>query len=278
VSRFWFTDTSFFSATDLVHLKLHNTPYYFGYILPKTISASCNSTCQCTLLASEKPPLSNHLDLTLTGRPDVHLHKHGLSSPLSSTSHSLGSGNVQRISWLESTPLPLLSPFLDIYLRVLIPLSSCPYPLFRQLILHTPRLTQFITRTPTLKPKGQTQARVLFSSGSGVRALVAVKNLLLSKEFAPRIAPSLQELVRKRVAETFPALESLFVENIHPSGPVKEGIEKSLAARRLGAKPGAILAHIFWIGMIPENTPLLYELRLTIADLIANKACLALRS
>ncbi|KAI0276851.1 hypothetical protein BGY98DRAFT_669150 [Russula aff. rugulosa BPL654] len=182
---------------------------------------------------------------------------------------------------------------------------------FHQLILHTPQLTQFISRTPTLKLNGQTQARALFS-GSGFscvlprtgnkglllgmscrqsdwqlsslsqvctssfpQALIqtvehlyiledtyprsrwqddiensywldvlhpftAVKNLYLSKEFAPRIAPSLQELVGQRATETLPALQSLFVEDLHPSGPVQEGIGKFIAARHVSDHPIAI--------------------------------------
>jgi len=43
----------------------------------------------------------------------------------------------------------------------------------------------------------------------------AVKDLFLSKEFAPRIAPFLQELVGGRTTEVLPALERLSLEE-HP--------------------------------------------------------------
>ena len=45
-----------------------------------------------------------------------------------------------------------------------------------------------------------------------------VKKLYLSKEFASRIAPSLQDLVGRRRKEVLPALECLFLEELHPSG------------------------------------------------------------
>jgi len=61
----------------------------------------------------------------------------------------------------------------------------------------------------------------------------AVKNLYLSKEFAPRIAPFLQKLVGGRATEALPALQELFLEEIHPSRPVKKAIGRFVAARRL---------------------------------------------
>ena len=48
------------------------------------------------------------------------------------------------------------------------------------------------------------------------RPLTAVRNLYVCKEFAQCIAPALQELVRERA---LPALENLFLEAPHPSGP-----------------------------------------------------------
>jgi len=65
----------------------------------------------------------------------------------------------------------------------------------------------------------------------------AVKNLYLSKEFAPRIAPSLEGLVGGRVTEALPALQNLFLEEVHPSKPVKKAIEKFVAARRVSNHP-----------------------------------------
>ena len=44
-----------------------------------------------------------------------------------------------------------------------------------------------------------------------------MKNLYLSKEFAPGIAAALQELVGDRTTEVLPSLENLFVEGLELS-------------------------------------------------------------
>jgi hypothetical protein len=68
----------------------------------------------------------------------------------------------------------------------------------------------------------------------------AVKDLYLSEEFVLRIAPALQELVGGRTAEVLPTLENIFLEGFQPSGPLHEGIEKFVAARRLTSHPVAV--------------------------------------
>jgi len=75
-----------------------------------------------------------------------------------------------------------------------------------------------------------------------------VKNLYLSKKFAPRIAPSLQELVGGRTTEVLPALQSLFLEELRSSGPVEEAIGKFVAARQLSNHPVAIKNAIWYVG------------------------------
>jgi len=73
-----------------------------------------------------------------------------------------------------------------------------------------------------------------------LRPFVAVKNLYLSEEFVPRIAPALQELVEGRTTEVLPTLENIFLEGFQPSGPLHEGIEKFIAARRLTSRHVAV--------------------------------------
>jgi hypothetical protein len=63
----------------------------------------------------------------------------------------------------------------------------------------------------------------------------AVKDLHLSHELVPRIAPVLQELVGERVTEVLPALQALFLEEPIPSGPVQEAIGQFVAARKLAS-------------------------------------------
>ena len=67
----------------------------------------------------------------------------------------------------------------------------------------------------------------------------AAKNLYLSKEFSPRIAPALQELVAGRTTEVLPTLQSLSLE-VQPSGPVQEAIGEFFAARQLSGNPIAV--------------------------------------
>ena len=68
----------------------------------------------------------------------------------------------------------------------------------------------------------------------------AVKNLYLSKEFAPGIVAALQELVGGRITEVLPSLQNIFVEGLEPSGPFQENIGRFVAARRLSGHPIAI--------------------------------------
>jgi hypothetical protein len=68
----------------------------------------------------------------------------------------------------------------------------------------------------------------------------AVKNLYLSKEFAPGFAVSLQELVGGRITEMLPSLQNIFVEGLEPSGHFQENIEQFVAARQHFGHPIAI--------------------------------------
>ena len=68
----------------------------------------------------------------------------------------------------------------------------------------------------------------------------AVKNLYVCEKFAECIAFALQELVVERVTEVFLALETLFLEELQPSGPVQEAIEKFVTARELLGHPVAV--------------------------------------
>jgi hypothetical protein len=67
----------------------------------------------------------------------------------------------------------------------------------------------------------------------------AVKNLYLSKQISPRIAPALQELAGARTTEVLPALKNVLLEGFQPSEPVQEGIAQFISARRLTNHPVA---------------------------------------
>ena len=70
-----------------------------------------------------------------------------------------------------------------------------------------------------------------------LQPFAAVKNLYLCKKVMPRIAPALQELVGGRATEVLPNLEKCFLEEFLPTGPLHEGIEKFVAARRFAGHP-----------------------------------------
>jgi hypothetical protein len=68
----------------------------------------------------------------------------------------------------------------------------------------------------------------------------AVKNLYLSKQFLPRIAPVLQELTGGRTTAVLPALQNVLLEEFQPSEPVDEGIAQLTSTRQLTNHPVAI--------------------------------------
>ena len=65
----------------------------------------------------------------------------------------------------------------------------------------------------------------------------AVKNLYLSKEFTPGIAAALRELVRSRITDALPNLQTILVEELEPSGPLQKIIGQFVAARQLSDHP-----------------------------------------
>jgi hypothetical protein len=65
----------------------------------------------------------------------------------------------------------------------------------------------------------------------------AVKNLYLSDDFSPRIAPALQELTGGRTTEVLPALQNVFLEGFKPSEPIQDGIAQFISARQFANHP-----------------------------------------
>ena len=62
-----------------------------------------------------------------------------------------------------------------------------------------------------------------------LRSFTAVKDLYLSRDFAPAIAAALQELIGARITEAFPSLQNIFVEGLKPSGPFQENLGRQLS-------------------------------------------------
>ena len=65
-----------------------------------------------------------------------------------------------------------------------------------------------------------------------LRPFTTVKNLYLTEKIAPRIVHVLQELDGERATEVLPTLQNIFLKRLQPSGPLREGIEKFVAARQ----------------------------------------------
>jgi hypothetical protein len=78
-----------------------------------------------------------------------------------------------------------------------------------------------------------------------LRPFRAVKNLYLTKRFAPRIVPGLKELVGSRATEVLPNLQNIFLQGLEPSGPVQEGIRQFVATRQV---TGDSIAVSLWNG------------------------------
>ena len=68
----------------------------------------------------------------------------------------------------------------------------------------------------------------------------AVKNLYLSKEFARRVMPALQELIEGRTTEVLPTLQNIFLEELQPSGTVQEGIQQFIATQQVASNRVAV--------------------------------------
>ena len=274
-----------FSATDLVTLILLDIPHS-GYFSPEAMVTALSA---------------------LTRLDSLYL---GFQSP-----RSHPDGGRRRSPPPTRCVLPAVTLFyfkgVSEYLEDLMARIDAPHLndlnifLFHQLIFEMPQLTQFIRRTPNLRPPDE--ARVLFKASKATvilpqisykRFLLGIscrqsdwllsslqqvcssllplissieylyidtqdedskllwhgdmenaqwlellshfttaKALYLSWSITRRIVPALQELVGGRTTEVLPSLQSLFLEEIDPSGPVPEGIEKFVAARRLFGHP-----------------------------------------
>lgn len=65
----------------------------------------------------------------------------------------------------------------------------------------------------------------------------------MSKRLGPLVAPALEELTKEGATAVFPKLRTLFVEELQPSGSVREAIEAFVATRWLSDHPVAFQQH-----------------------------------
>jgi hypothetical protein len=69
---------------------------------------------------------------------------------------------------------------------------------------------------------------------------IAVQTLHVSEKLVPPVAAALQELTGEGAMEMLPALHSLFLEGLGPSGPVKKGITSFVTSRQQSDHPVAL--------------------------------------
>ncbi len=66
---------------------------------------------------------------------------------------------------------------------------------------------------------------------------IAVQSLYVSKKLGQLVAPALEELTKEGATAVFPKLRTLFMEELQPTGSVREAIEAFVATRRLSDHP-----------------------------------------
>ena len=81
----------------------------------------------------------------------------------------------------------------------------------------------------------------------------AVKNLYLSKQFAPHIAPALQEITGGGTTEVLFALQNLYLEEYRLSESVQEGIAQFISARKLANRPVSISVWERYADYLPDS-------------------------
>jgi F-box-like len=89
------------------------------------------------------------------------------------------------------------------------------------------------------RPDGRDRSEITLWLGL-LCPFIAVKNLYLSEEFAPRIIRALQESVVGGTTEVLPSLQNIFLEGLKPSGPIQEAIGQFVAARQVTSYPIAV--------------------------------------
>jgi hypothetical protein len=84
---------------------------------------------------------------------------------------------------------------------------------------------------------------------------IALQRLYISKGLMAPVSAALQELTEGRTMEVLPALRSLFLEGLEPSGPVPEGIQSFVAARQLSDHHVDVRSwnRPWSIGHVPDN-------------------------
>jgi hypothetical protein len=94
------------------------------------------------------------------------------------------------------------------------------------------------------------------------RPFIAVRNLYLSEDIVPRIVPALQQAVIGGTM-VLPTLQNIFLEELEPSGPIREAIEQFVAARQVTSHPIAVSC---WERWTVPRTPMMIDVLCLLSD------------
>ena len=131
--------------------------------------------------------------------------------------------------------------------------SSLPHILLRAVEHLYIRDADAVTEAP--RPDGEEEDDIEVEGGQWLeilRRLPAVKDLYLTRGSVPLIAPALQEPIEDGGTEVLPALQNLFLEELHLSGSVQEAIGQFVTARQFADRPIAVSR---WIGINVNDLP-----------------------
>ena len=73
-----------------------------------------------------------------------------------------------------------------------------------------------------------------------LHSFTSLKDLHISQDFVPHVAPALRDLVEEGATEVLLALQNLFLDEQLASGPVQETIRQFVASRELAGRPVAV--------------------------------------
>ena len=198
------------SATHLVLLRLSNIRH-FGYISPKAMV-----TCLSSLSSLESLVL---LGLALTGKADIHLRRHVLSSRFSLNVTYFRFKRVTEYSarenFLARTRRPS-STRLAVYKLLQSNRFWHPHKLFSSSVTHQRSrhpMRQACLESSTVE-FSDGAAIINLPSSNGHFSTESLQCLNASRNIASGIAPALQELIGGRIAEVFADLQNCFLSRL----------------------------------------------------------------
>jgi hypothetical protein len=183
-------------------------------------------------------PLLDKVDITFFDQPDFSTSR--LRDFLAPNKNFKADGEGRVIFWDYTIEMGLGSLFLGI---------SC-HSLGRQVSSMVRLCGSYLDHTSTLERLDIYIDPMLFLDEDEIENIqwldlfhpfTGLKDLRLDKRLVPQYALALRELAGERVAEVLPALQNLFIEELEPSGTIREALDQFVAARQLSGLP--VLVH-----------------------------------